>query len=172
MTGRPNHVALVRFPGGELRSLDEAELGQIDKLREKPGCLIWLDITDPADEDIGLLRKEFDVHPLAVEDLQLRKQRPKVDTYPGQHVIVTYEVRRAGDEEATSADGDGPALGEIHLFVGQATWTPFTGDRQRPSATSVNASRNARTRWERRWGACSTRCSMKWSTAISRSWTT
>ncbi len=118
MTGRPNHVALVRFPGGELRSLDEAELGQIDKLREKPGCLIWLDITDPADEDIGLLRKEFDVHPLAVEDLQLRKQRPKVDTYPGQHVIVTYEVRRAGDEEATSADGDGPALGEIHLFVG------------------------------------------------------
>jgi magnesium transporter len=120
MTGPPNHVALVRFPGGELRSLDETELGQIDKLRAKPGCLIWLDITDPVDEDIGLLKDEFDVHPLAVEDLQLRHQRPKIDTYPGQHVIVTYEVRKAdGNAQSKPVEGDdGSALGEIHLFVG------------------------------------------------------
>jgi magnesium transporter len=119
MAARPNHVALVRFPGGKLRSLEEAELGQIDKLRAKAGCLIWLDITDPVDEDIGLLREEFDVHPLAVEDLQLRRQRPKVDTYPGQHVIVTYEVHGADDDsQATPLDDDGPPLGEIHLFVG------------------------------------------------------
>jgi magnesium transporter len=115
-------TALVRKPGTEARVLDPTRLDEIDTLRDGAGSLVWLDVADPGEAEIGLLRREFDLHPLAEEDIQLRNQRPKVDTYPGQHVLIAYEVRTrsaadgrpAGGPPIRTADG----LAELHLFVG------------------------------------------------------
>ncbi|MEO6060057.1 MAG: magnesium/cobalt transporter CorA [Candidatus Limnocylindria bacterium] len=112
MTGHSNRTCLARLPDGELRVLGPDDLAQIDELRALPDHLVWMDIFDPTDEDVALLRDEFDLHPLAVEDVEKRRQRPKMDTYPGQHMIVTYEVL-AGSSEDRSFD-----LGELHLFAG------------------------------------------------------
>ncbi len=43
--------------------------------------LIWLDIQDPTDEDVALLRDQFGFHPLAIEDAARADERPKVDAY-------------------------------------------------------------------------------------------
>jgi magnesium transporter len=42
---------------------------------------IWLDIQDPTDEDVALLREQFGFHPLAIEDATRAHERPKVDAY-------------------------------------------------------------------------------------------
>ncbi|MCX7670962.1 MAG: hypothetical protein N2439_12935, partial [Anaerolineae bacterium] len=86
-----------------------------------PHNLLWLDIQDPNDEDIALLREQFGFHPLAVEDAVRAHERPKVDTYgvpgdldgdgvadltieepTGEPVLIPLEPVAApsGDEEA------------------------------------------------------------------------
>lgn len=111
MSNHGTHTCIVLEPGGSSRILATSSLDDIRELRAKPQTIVWLDIGDPQDDDIALLQREFDLHPLAVEDLRKRRQRPKVDTYPGQHVVVTYEVRPA------RRSGRFFDLGEIHLFA-------------------------------------------------------
>jgi magnesium transporter len=104
-------TCLARLPGGELRIIGPDAFDEIDQLRSAPDQLVWLDISVPGPEDLALLQQEFDLHPLAVEDLEKRQQRPKLDTYPDQHVVVTYEVLPPSPDKAFE-------LGEIHLFAG------------------------------------------------------
>jgi magnesium transporter len=70
-------------------------------------------VGDPTVEDIELLRQEFQLHELAIEDLHKRRQRPKVDTYQGHHVIVAYEALSPADSMRAFD------LGELHLFAGR-----------------------------------------------------
>ena len=59
------------------------------------------------------LRDEFDLHPLAMEDIEKRKQRPKIDTYGAQQMLVSYEVVPPAGAVRTFD------LSELHLFTGQ-----------------------------------------------------
>ncbi len=112
MDSTPNRTCLARLPGGKLQELGPAELDTIDGLRAKAEHVVWLDIASPTADDLALLREEFAVHPLALEDLEKRRQRPKLDTYGEQQMIVTYEVL-----EATGGDRFFD-LGELHFFAG------------------------------------------------------
>jgi len=80
-------------------------LESISDLIEDPRQIVWLDVQDPNDEDVELLRCEFGFHELALEDAVRRNQRPKVDLYDGYCFMVFYAVRRGRDDE-------------IGLFVG------------------------------------------------------
>jgi magnesium transporter len=107
--GKALHTCMVLHPDRSITILDEPQLDKLDQLAATPGTLVWLDIGDPQPDDIGLLQRELGLHALAIEDLERRGQRPKIDSYPEQHVIVTYEVRGGGAAELD--------LGEIHLIV-------------------------------------------------------
>jgi len=117
----PARTCLVRLPPDGVRPLAAGELGRIDRFRERPGALVWLDLTDPGADEIRLLEREFGLHPLAIEDVRKRHQRPKIDTYPDQHMIVAYEVV-GGEPDAREAHleepQEGNGLSEIHLFAG------------------------------------------------------
>ena len=102
---------LVLQSDGSVRELAEAELDRIDEILKDRSGLVWLDITDPADADLSLLDREFNLHPLALEDLRKREQRPKVDIYGDQTVLVVYEVAGGGP-------GRTDGLAEHHLFAG------------------------------------------------------
>ncbi|MGH9249899.1 MAG: CorA family divalent cation transporter [Acidimicrobiales bacterium] len=108
-------TGMVRLADGSLRVLDGDGLQEIDSLRSTRDQVVWLDIASPDDEDLALLGREFDVHELALEDMRTRKQRPKVDTYPDQHVVVTYEVLPGADGELSFE------LGELHAFPKTST---------------------------------------------------
>jgi magnesium transporter len=118
------HFALMHLPGTAPRLLSDDELAAIDRLRQRDGALIWMDIADPDARQLELLRQEFALHPLAEEDIRKRKQRPKVDLYGEQLVVVAYEVRDAARvsghhrrRRGAAQEGE-PPLGELHLFLG------------------------------------------------------
>jgi magnesium transporter len=69
----------------------------------------WLDLTDPADDDATALGELFSFHPLALEDLGKRGQRPKLDDFGGYMFLVYYGVREG--------DGGEIELEEIHAFL-------------------------------------------------------
>ena len=100
----PVSRALVHHREG---GFDESPpLESISDLIADPEQIVWLDIQDPTDEDVELLRCEFGFHELALEDAARRDQRPKIDQYGGYHFIVFYAVRRKRNDE-------------IGLFVGK-----------------------------------------------------
>jgi len=121
MTDPPERsfTCLARHPDGSVEELPKERIDEIDKLTDRDGTLVWVSATAPTDEDIAVIGREFRLHPLAMEDLRKQQQRPKLDTYEHQHMIVAYEA------VSDAADG----LSEIHMFVGagwllSVTWTP------------------------------------------------
>ena len=105
-------TCLVRGAGSALESLDSVRLDEISTRMRDPDELLWLDIDTPSAADVELLSREIGIHPLAIEDLQRRQQRPKLDVYPEHSVVVTYDIR-------AQTDGEDPyEFGEIHLYLG------------------------------------------------------
>jgi magnesium transporter len=58
----------------------------------------WLDIEAPGKEDYELLERLFGYHPLTIEDIEQRNERPKLDEYPGYAFVVLFTAEWAGAE--------------------------------------------------------------------------
>jgi magnesium transporter len=84
----------------------------IKQFLEETNDTLWLDIVDPDDDDIRLLREDFHFHPLAIEDATHRHQRPKVDSYEHYYFVVFYCMGIDGDDGRISAS-------PLYLFIGQ-----------------------------------------------------
>ena len=60
-----------------MRFLDHVDREAISQLLASDEYF-WLDLDDPGDEEQGFLAETFHFHPLALEDLRKRGQRPKL----------------------------------------------------------------------------------------------
>ncbi len=76
----------------------------ISRLLKEPS-LLWVDVANPTEDDLTCLEKEFSLHPLAMEDVRERHQRPKLEKYPTHAFIVVYSSE----------------LQEVDIFIGP-TW--------------------------------------------------
>jgi magnesium transporter len=74
----------------------------------RDGTLLWLDLHQPGEDGIALLRDVFQLHPLAIEDVTEFGQRPKVEDFGKMVYLVGYGV----------AD-DGKSLTEVHFFIAE-----------------------------------------------------
>jgi magnesium transporter len=54
---------------------------------------IWLDLRDPDRDDLDVLREEFGLHPLAIEDAVFEHERPKLDRYSSHLFLTAYGAR-------------------------------------------------------------------------------
>lgn len=73
---------------------EEIPLEALTGERRRSGEFTWIDIDDAQPADLDLLRREFGIHDLVVEDLTRRHQRPKIDTYGGYYFLVIYTIDR------------------------------------------------------------------------------
>ncbi|WP_125775481.1 magnesium and cobalt transport protein CorA [Antribacter gilvus] len=80
-------------------------------LRERPGGMAWIGLERPDETELMSLAREFDLHPLAVEDAIQAHQRPKIERY-GDTLFVVLRAATYLDAEETVE------FGELHLFVG------------------------------------------------------
>ena len=81
-----------------------------ERLAADPRAVVWLDLYDPTQDDLGIVTHEFGLHPLAVEDAISAHQRPKVDRYRSHLFANVYAVHVDDDPGALST-------GEISMFV-------------------------------------------------------
>jgi magnesium transporter len=72
----------VRFLDGLDREAIAALLGRDE--------YFWLDLTDPSKEEVDALGEMFSLHPLALEDMVKRGQRPKLDDFGAYMFLVYY----------------------------------------------------------------------------------
>jgi magnesium transporter len=110
---------------------ESPDLESISEILKDSRQILWLDIQDPTDEDIELLRSECGFHELALEDALRRGQRPKIDHYDNYYFIVFYAVRRGRNDEMSLFIG-GNYLITIH--TGQVPEIAATVERWRLNA--------------------------------------
>src|SRR5829696_5515446 len=91
---------------GELKLDDAFEAGQDDD------CFVWIGLDKPTPQELESVRKEFDLHELAVEDAEHGHQRPKAQVY-GDSVFVV--LKPASYDDAREA----VETGEIQLLIGR-----------------------------------------------------
>jgi magnesium transporter len=91
-----------------VRFLDSIDRKAIAGLLERDEYF-WLDLTDPGEDEVAALREAFSFHPLALEDLIKRGQRPKLEDF-GDYMFLVYYGAADGKEGEVE-------LEEIHAFL-------------------------------------------------------
>jgi magnesium transporter len=76
-----------------------------------PGSFVWIGLYEPTTEEFDSLTREFDLHPLAVEDAIQAHQRPKLEVYDNMLFLVLKTARYVDPEEIVE-------LGELLVFCG------------------------------------------------------
>jgi magnesium transporter len=91
-----------------VRFLDSIDHDAIAGLLERDEYF-WLDLTDPGADEVAALGEVFSFHPLALEDIAKRGQRPKLEAF-GDYMFLVYY----GATERENGEID---LEEVHAFL-------------------------------------------------------
>jgi magnesium transporter len=94
----------MRRPG-ELALADAFEAASDDN------AFVWIGLYEPDEEEFDSVRREFNLHELAVEDAIKAHQRPKLEVYDDTVFVVLKTARYLEAEEVVE-------FGEIMLFIG------------------------------------------------------
>lgn len=73
--------------------------------------LLWLDLENPSDDELGALVTEFGFHELAIEDASKQHQRAKIDPYESFTFLVLFSVTL--NEQTQRMDAH-----ELDVFLG------------------------------------------------------
>jgi magnesium transporter len=72
---------------------------------------VWIGLHQPTEQEFDSVQREFDLHPLAVEDAIKAHQRPKLEEYGDNLFLVLKPARYHDDREEVE-------FGEILIFMG------------------------------------------------------
>jgi magnesium transporter len=95
----------VRRPGA-------VDLEQACESCRKPECFAWIGLHEPTADEFESVRREFDLHELAVEDAAKGHQRPKLELYDDTLFVVLKTAHYVDEVDEVE-------LGEILVFVGE-----------------------------------------------------
>src|SRR2546423_13972800 len=83
-----------------------------DACRRDHSAWVWIGLFEPSMDEFDSVRREFELHPLAVEDAVKAHQRPKLEEYGDTLFFVLKTARYHEQEEVVE-------FGEILLFIGR-----------------------------------------------------
>lgn len=90
---------------------EEFDPSRISDVLEDPDSRVWVDVEAPTDAELEVLRVEFDLHPLSIEDSRHQRQRPKVEFFESYFFVVIHGL--ALDRQNQLVDC------ELHVFAGK-----------------------------------------------------
>jgi magnesium transporter len=84
----------------------------LERLRAATGGgFAWIGLYEPTEDEFDSIRREFALHPLAVEDAIESHQRPKLEVFEDMVFLVLKTARYVDPEEVVQ-------IGEIMVFLG------------------------------------------------------
>jgi magnesium transporter len=100
-------ISCVVYKNG--RKLVDIDADDIHLYVRQPDCFVWVALLEPNAAALEQMRKEFGLHPLAVEDARHGHQRPKFEEYGDSLFSVLHMIEEDGDELR---------VGEVDIFTG------------------------------------------------------
>jgi magnesium transporter len=103
------------------QEVSDVELADLPAVRAEAGALVWVEAVHPTPDELKTLGTEFGIHEVALEDLQVDEhQRPKVEHYQDQVVLVVYGALAGTDDRPTR-------LFEVDMVAGRNYLLTFHG---------------------------------------------
>jgi len=92
------------------RKFADISAEEIHSYVDQPDCFVWVALRDPDAAALELMRREFDLHPLAIEDAQKGHQRAKYEEYGDSLFTVAHIIEEVAGELR---------VGEVDIFAGR-----------------------------------------------------
>ncbi len=101
-------LVVCQADGQFVSKVNPSDISEIIKDKQS---FVWLDLQDPQEREIKLLRDEFHFHPLAIEDATRHHERPKLDAFDGYYFIVFYAMEYDEQQGRLTTEA-------MNLFIG------------------------------------------------------
>jgi magnesium transporter len=101
-------VECAVYEGGQ-RSRD-LPLEHACEAAQEDGAFVWVGLFEPTPDEFDAMQREFDLHPLAVEDALSPHERPKLERYGDMTFMVLKTARYVDPKEVVE-------IGEVLIFV-------------------------------------------------------
>jgi magnesium transporter len=110
-------IRSFRFDGGSPPA--EGSTG----LPDRPGDdgLTWVDVVDPTPDELERVAAVFGLHPLTIEDMAHRRQRPRIESFDDYVFIAAPALELTGDGELRED--------EVHVVAGPGYLLTFAEGR-------------------------------------------
>ncbi|MCY1277679.1 Cobalt/magnesium transport protein CorA [compost metagenome] len=72
------------------RKVTDITLDQGAEWAARDGHFVWIGLHDPGNDELLTLQRQFNLHPLAIEDALLQHTRPKLETFGDALFMVVY----------------------------------------------------------------------------------
>jgi magnesium transporter len=102
---------IVRAYGEGDKTVEGSTLDEVSDLLGITGATLWVDLQDPAPDDMNTLADELGLHHLAVEDALERHQRDKYVHYDDHLFLICHAVDLDSERAELHAE-------EIDVFIG------------------------------------------------------
>jgi magnesium transporter len=103
------------------QQVEDVALADLAAVRAEARTLVWVEVVSPTPAELADLGEEFDIHEVALEDLEVgERQRPKVEQYQDQVVLVVYGALPGTDDRPTR-------LFEVDMVAGHNYLLTFHG---------------------------------------------
>jgi magnesium transporter len=101
-------ISCVLYKDG--RKHADINVGDIHLYVNQPDCFIWVALFEPDQQALDQMQREFNLHPLAIEDARKGHQRAKFEEYDDSLFTVAHMIE----------EGDGELrVGEVDIFAGR-----------------------------------------------------
>ena len=108
---------LVRHGDGRIES--PGDLSGLGAFLADPTCLLWVDAEGEPQEALEAIARLFRLHPITLDDLINRNQRPKIEEFEEYVFLVTHALRAIHGDELDTEEVDvalrGNALFTVHV---------------------------------------------------------
>lgn len=107
-------IKLISYQNGSI-----THIGNIEEIEKKLNgkSLFWLDIINPDEKEIKVLREVFKFHPLVIEDCLHRVQRSKIDNFKDYYFIVLNAHREKENKRGFTYEGVYAFLGNSYIVT-------------------------------------------------------
>lgn len=95
---RQRAVRCTYYENGSTQPKGLDDLAEISDVLAAGTGFVWLDIAQPSPDDMALLQREFDIHPVAIEDAALWHERPKIEFFDRYVVTIAHGATLDIDE--------------------------------------------------------------------------
>jgi magnesium transporter len=118
------------------------ELDAISDVLARPENFVWLDIAQPSEDDFAMLQREFDIHPMAIEDATLSHERPKIEFFDDYVLVIAHAITL--DENGELISHEIAVLAGARFVITLRAFPAFPIDEiDRRRRTSITAPRDA-----------------------------
>jgi len=132
-------INCAAYAGG--KRVADVSLSDVHTALKDPKQFVWIGLHEPSEEILQNVKREFNLHELAVEDAHNAHQRPKVEIYNDSIFVVLRTVYMNQHQHIE--------FGETHFFVGNnfivvvrhGSSIPYTEVRARCESTPEQLSK-------------------------------